>query len=110
MLRTLFGSLVLAAAPVPASAGCFEDLGRTGCTYEESFSVAELRRLSCDALWLVRNSIYADHAYCFRTQAAIQTFGNEGCRATNAANLPLNRHEQTNVNRIVQVEREMGCR
>lgn len=110
MMRTLVNGMALLAGLVPATAGCFEDLGRTGCTYEESFSVGELRQLSCDALWLVRNSIYADHAYCFRTQAAIQTFGNEGCRATNAANLPLNRHEQTNVNRIVQVEREMGCR
>lgn len=110
MIRTLVAGMALAAGMVPAAAGCFEDLGRTGCTDEESFSVAELRQLSCESLWLVRNSIYADHGYCFRTQAAIQAFGNEGCRATNAATLPLNRHEQTNVNRIVQVERESGCR
>ncbi len=110
MRRILIVAGLTFGAAAPASAGCFEDLGVTGCTYEESFSVAEFRRLSCDALWLVRNSIYADHAYCFRTQAAIETFGNEGCRATNAATLPLNRHEQTNVNRIVQVEREKGCR
>lgn len=106
------GSLVglTLALPAPAFAACFESLGTTGCTHLESFGRDELRGLSCQNLWYVRNSIYDDNGYCFRTQAAKAHFDNSDCYVRDTAKLRFNRHEQTNVDRIVQVEKEKGCR
>ena len=103
-------AILFLALPATASAACFEGLGQTGCTDMESFSAGELRGLSCQNLWYVRNSIYDDHGYCFKTQAARAEFDNSDCYEREASRLRFNRHEQTNINRIVQVEREKGCR
>jgi hypothetical protein len=109
-MRLTAAVILFLAAPATASAGCFESLGQTGCTDTEAFSVGELRGLSCQNLWYVRNSIYDDHGYCFRTAAAKAEFDNTGCYETDAGKLRFNNYEQTNINRIVQVEKEKGCR
>lgn len=109
-MRMTAAAFILLALPTTASATCFENLGQTGCTNRESFSVRDLRTLSCQNLWYVRNSIYDDHGYCFRTAAAKAEFDNSDCYETDASKLRFNRHEQTNINRIVQVEKEKGCR
>jgi hypothetical protein len=101
--------LVLMLSPA-AYAGCFEDLGQTGCTDQETFSRGDLSLLSCQNLWYVRNSIYDDHGYCFRTRAAQDVFDNSDCYESDASRLRFNRHEQANINRIVQIEKEKGCR
>lgn len=101
--------LVLMLSPA-ANAACFEDLGQTGCTDQETFSRAALSFLSCQNLWLVRNSIYDDHGYCFKIKAAKDVFDNSDCYENDAARLRFNKHEQTNINRIVQIEKEKGCR
>lgn len=109
-MRLAAAAFLVMALPATASAACFENLGQTGCTDMEAFRVGELRQLSCQNLWYVRNSIYNDRGYCFRTAAAIAQFDNSDCFERDAARLRFNRNEQTNINRIVQVEREKGCR
>ncbi|MDP3896044.1 MAG: YARHG domain-containing protein [Mesorhizobium sp.] len=109
-MRLVLGLLALLAAGSAAQAACFEDLGRTGCTDRETFPVRDLRRLSCGNLWLVRNTIYDENGLCFRTDRALEVFDNADCYVKNPGNVRLNSYERGNVNRIVQVEREKGCR
>lgn len=109
-MRMFAAAVLLLALPATASAACFENLGQTGCTDREAFPISQLRRLSCQNLWYVRNSIYDDHGYCFRTAAGKAAFDNSDCYERDAAKLRFNRSEQTNINRIVQVEKEKGCR
>ncbi len=109
-MRMIAAAFLLAALPATASAGCFEGLGTTGCTHLETFGRDDLRGLSCQNLWYVRNSIYNDNGYCFKTQAAKAEFDNSDCFVNDPAKLRFNRHEQANIARIVRVEKEKGCR
>jgi hypothetical protein len=93
--------------PGTASAACFEDIG---CTNAGVFSYPALRRLSCDSLWTVRNTIYYENGYCFRTSRGQAVFDNRGCSYNDAGMVPLNHYESQNISRIVRIEREKGCR
>jgi len=110
VMRVVAAALVFLALPATASAGCFENLGRTGCTHQETFAREELRTLSCQNLWYVRNSIYNDNGYCFKTKAAKAEFDNSDCFVNDTAKLRFNKHEQANIDGIVRVEKEKGCR
>ncbi|WP_375460830.1 YARHG domain-containing protein [uncultured Enterovirga sp.] len=91
----------------PASAGCYDVFG---CSNQSYFRPADLRRgPNCEFLWTMRNEIYKENGYCFRTQRAISAFGNEGCRFSDIGAVPLNRIERANVATIAGVEREKGC-
>jgi hypothetical protein len=105
-MRSLALALFLLAGAGPAVAGCYEDIG---CTDRDQVSKTQLRRLSCENLWMVRNEIYKDAGYCFKTQRAIDYFGNEQCTVENMSAVPLSSIERFNINQIVAVEREMGC-
>lgn len=105
-MRFLPTVLILAATTVSAQANCYEDIG---CPDRDVFSRSDLRRMSCENLWYVRNQIYNEHGYCFKTRAAKQAFDNSDCSVRNAARLDLNRKEVTNISRIRQVERQKGC-
>lgn len=109
-MRAIATAFLILALPTAASANCYENLGETGCPEEESFSLDELRGLSCQNLWHVRNSIYDLQGYCFKTPAAQAEFDNSDCYEKDAAQLQFNQHEKTNIDRIVKVEREKGCR
>ena len=103
---------LLALAPVSADAAagrCFENLGNTGCPWKETFRRSELRQLSCQNLWLVRNSIYDRRGFCFKTQDGKETFDNSDCYVHNAANIHFNNHEQNNISRIRTIEQNRGC-
>ena len=100
--------LMAGGAPQPASAACFES--GIGCTDSHFIPKSQLAQLSCDALWTVRNTIYDERGYCFRTERAMETFSNEDCSISNAKQLAFNRYERTNIDRIVAVERQKGCR
>jgi hypothetical protein len=89
-----------------ARADCFEGIG---CTDSEYFSRPELRRLSCQNLWYVRNRIYDENGYCFKTRRAKRRFSNVGCSYRNEAAVPLNAYERANVLAIRKVERQSGC-
>jgi hypothetical protein len=104
--------LVAALSLVPAIAfagSCFEDLGKTGCTDQETFPKSDLERLSCENLWLVRNRIFADNGYCFKTARGKEHFDNATCSVDDANLVKLNSHERANVATIRAVERDMGC-
>ena len=92
-----------------AHAACYENLGRTGCPDAEVFPRSDLRALSCENLWLVRNSIYHEHGYCFRTARARAQFDISSCYVTDAAELQFNRFERANVARIRDIEQQKGC-
>jgi hypothetical protein len=34
---------------------------------------------TCQQFWVERNQSYKNHGYCFKTQRAIEYFGNGGC-------------------------------
>ena len=100
--------LALAVRGEPARAACFES--GVGCPNDHYISKSVLDTLSCDALWMVRNSIYDERGFCFKTARALETFSNEDCYVTNASRLKFNAFERTNIDRIVAVERNKGCR
>lgn len=89
-----------------AEAGCYENVG---CTTKEYFSKNALRRFSCQNLAFLRNSIYGENGYCFRSAEYSSMFAVE-CRFENSADVPLNDYERANVFAIVEVERSKGCR
>ncbi len=109
-MRTILAAAILMGLSAGAEAACFDNIGRTGCTDSERFPVRDLRRLSCDNLWLVRNTIYDEGGLCFQTRAARMQFDNSDCTVNDPARVRMNRVERTNVSRIQQVEREKGCR
>jgi hypothetical protein len=95
-----------ATAPATAQKSCFEDVQ---CPWNHYIPKAQLWQLSCDSLWTVRNSIYHDNGYCFKTKRAKQVWGNQGCSYWDAADVPLNNYEQANVASIRSVEKQKGC-
>ncbi len=97
-----------ALAPGVASAACFES--GVGCTDTGPMRTWALRQLSCDSLWTVRNTIYAEHGYCFHTARGQAVFDNTGCVYDNASMVPLNAYERDNIARVAQVEKEKRCR
>lgn len=92
----------------PASAACFES--GVGCPDDHYIPRSVLSTLSCDALWMVRNSIYDERGFCFKTARALETFSNADCYVRDASRLKFNAYERTNIDRIVAVERKKGCR
>jgi hypothetical protein len=108
-MRAMLIAMTVAVFPTFAQADCFENLGNTGCPHLETFKLSELRQLSCQNLWHVRNSIYNHRGYCFKTAAAQQVFDNSDCFVTNASAIKFNQHEQKNISRIVKVEKEKSC-
>jgi hypothetical protein len=55
----------------------------------------------------MRNQIYKNNGYCFRTRRARNYFGNAGCWTSNPRLSPA---ERRRVNAIRRVERAKGCR
>lgn len=100
--------LALLAPGQPASAACFES--GIGCPNDHYIPKNVLNTLSCDSLWMVRNSIYDERGFCFKTARALETFSNDDCYVTNASRLRFNAFERTNIDRIAAVERKKGCR
>jgi hypothetical protein len=96
----------LVASTSPARANCYELIG---CTDKDYFKAWQLKQLSCQILWEVRNTIYKENGYCFHTQKAIQVFGNAGCKYDNAGDVPLNAAERHNVLAIKKAEAKKGC-
>lgn len=111
MLKKIVPALLLSMLPLSADAAtyCFENLGNTGCPWKETFPRSQLRQLSCQNLWYVRNSIYDRRGYCFKTQDGKDVFDNSDCTVKNAANIKFNGHEQNNISRIRSIENQKGC-
>jgi hypothetical protein len=65
--------------------------------------------MTCDQLWVARNSIYKTHGYCFKTQRAIQHFGNAACTYQNDNDIPFTQSERALIAQYVAQERAQGC-
>jgi hypothetical protein len=109
IVLVLFGLVVGALgvfAAAPARANCYELIG---CSDKDRYKISDLMQLGCQPLWEVRNWIYKEHGYCFRTAKAIEAFGNAGCLHDDIAQVPLNEIERHNVKAIKSVESRKGC-
>lgn len=110
-IRACFGAAVsalgLLLGAAPGQAACFES--GVGCTDDHYIPASVLQPLSCDALWTVRNTIFDENGYCFRTARAQAVFSNAGCQYTGMAGMPLNSYESANIATIRQVEKQKGC-
>jgi hypothetical protein len=112
LARRILGGIAMAAVVTPAFADCYDLLG---CTDRDNFAAHYYSYLvagdgpTCDFLWVMRNSMYKEHGYCFRTQRGIQEMGNEGCRTSNTAALGLSRIETANIATIQRAERAKHC-
>lgn len=94
------------AGALPAMSACYEGIG---CTHSERLKEARLRPLNCGNLWFLRNAIYDDNGYCFKTEQGISAFGNDACIFNKIGDVPLNKYERYNVGLIQRVERRKGC-
>ena len=99
--------LISVMATGPGMAECNRGLG---CTDEDVFEEADLADLRCSQLWELRNVMYAEAGYCFKTKRAINFFGNDECEIDDQADVELSEIELDNVATIVEVERDKGCR
>jgi hypothetical protein len=101
---TLFAGIALAQ---PANAACFES--GIECTHDHYITTTVLEPLSCDSLWTVRNMIFDEKGYCFKTAKAQSVFSNDGCSYTTMASLPLNQYESANIQTVRAVEKQKAC-
>ena len=90
-----------------ANAACFDS--GVGCTDSEYFTTGALEQLSCDNLWTVRNMIFDENGYCFKTAKAKDIFSNDGCSYTSMASMPLNSYETKNIQLVQAVEKQKAC-
>jgi hypothetical protein len=78
-------------------------------TVAASLATSPTYAQTCQQLWVERNQFYKNHGYCFKTQRAINFFGNGGCSISNESAVPLNSAERGRIAQIAQEERAMGC-
>jgi hypothetical protein len=98
---------VTLGALTPAVAGCYEG---QGCTRSARFSQQFLiENAECEILWQIRNQIYHENGYCFRTPRGIRAFGNAGCRHDDINEVRLNQFERAKVAGVARVEAIKGC-
>jgi hypothetical protein len=95
----------LAALPSTARAGCH----LIDCVEPVYVAKSQLKPLSCETLWILRNSIYKDHKYCFKTARAINWFGNAGCLYDEVSDVPLPKVQRGNISRIKLIEAAKAC-
>jgi hypothetical protein len=97
-------SLLTAAS---AYADCYDVFG---CSNVSRFRMSDLMGgPNCEFLYTMRNAIFAEHGYCFRSARGRATFGNQGCITSDVNALGLNATERYNAETILQAERAKGC-
>lgn len=107
ILSTLASAVAaMTAMTAPAQAICLQGIG---CTHTMYLDRMDLVPLTCEQLWVLRNSIYKENGYCFRTPRGIARFGNAGCQFDNVAEVPLNNFERQNVDAIRFGENFNAC-
>ena len=106
-LATLAALTIAPLAAIPAHADqCYDQVG---CVSREFIAKSSLAPMSCQLLWNVRNQIYKDRGYCFKTATGINEMGNDGCYINDQSAVPLNDFERVNVLKIRSVETAKGC-
>ena len=96
----------------PALADCYDVVG---CTDKNAFSAnygylaSVADGPSCDFLYMMRNRIYAQHGYCFKTARGISEIGNAGCHIADQSAVPLSNIERNNIATIKKAEGAKAC-
>jgi YARHG domain-containing protein len=85
---------------------CYENVG---CPHKDRILEAQARDLSCQNLWLVRNTIFHQRGYCFQTIRGRAEFDNSRCSSTSISELRLSPVEKANVATLQKLERRKGC-
>jgi hypothetical protein len=93
------------ALPATANAGCH----LVDCVENAFVTPQQLKTKSCEDLWILRNSIWKDAGYCFKTPRAIEAFGTQGCQFTDQQAVPLNDYQRRNAETLLSAETEKGC-
>jgi hypothetical protein len=106
MRKLAYALLISLLVATPASAACYAGIG---CTDEDEFDAGDLEDLKCSGLWELRNVIYHEAGYCFKTRRAIDFFGNDDCEYDDAEDIRFSEVEQANIDTIAEVESERGC-
>jgi len=65
--------------------------------------------LSCHDLWVMRNQVYKDHGYCFKTEKARTYFGNGGCYVDDEGDVQMSWKERKLVMKYKHWETMKGC-
>ena len=104
-------SLLTGAAQAQISATldnsqCYENVG---CPHKDRISEEQAKELSCQNLWLVRNTIFHQRGYCFQSARGRAEFDNSRCSSNSIAELRLNYVERANIATLRKVERSKGC-
>jgi hypothetical protein len=105
---------VLAAISVagPAGAVCYENIGCDNTNFfskNYGYLVSPTDGPNCAFLYIMRNTIYKAHGYCFSTARAISVLGNAGCHISNQSAVPLSNIERDNIATIAKAEKAKSC-
>jgi hypothetical protein len=84
-------------------------IGLGGAVFGLLVGMAPARADICDDLWVQRNAIYKAYGYCFKTQKAINYFGNAGCTYDYEGDIPFSHADKARVFAIKKQERALGC-
>lgn len=95
----------LAGGTTTASAGCH----LVDCVENVYVKPYQVKKKSCEDLWILRNSMFKEQRYCFKTPRAISWFGNQGCLFDDQASVPLNDYQRHNISVIQDAETAKGC-
>lgn len=107
MLAIALACLLSLVGAISADAGCYDVFG---CANVSRFRMSDLMSgPNCEFLYTMRNAIFAEHGYCFRTARGRATFGNQGCISSDVNALGLNPTERYNAETILEAERAKGC-
>jgi hypothetical protein len=103
---TVAGAAVVAVTGAsPAWAGCH----LVDCVENVYVQPSEVAKKSCEDLWILRNSIFKDAGYCFKSERARAFFSNDGCKYGDEAAVPLNDYQRHNVDVLKAAEQRKGC-
>lgn len=97
--------LALGGGAPEARAGCH----LVDCVENVYVNPHQVKTKSCEDLWILRNSMFKDAHYCFKTPRAISWFGNQGCLYDDEASVPLNDYQRHNISVIEDAEAGNGC-
>jgi hypothetical protein len=64
---------------------------------------------SCEELWVIRNQIYKDRGFCFKSAKAISHFGNAGCQYDNISLVPLSDMDRVTIKEAKKSQNRLGC-
>jgi hypothetical protein len=112
VLSTIGAALAATAFAGPVLADCYDLLG---CSDSAEFSahysylVSAANGPTCDFLYQMRNRIYAQHGYCFKTARGISEIGNQGCTTSDMNKVALNKFERDNAATILKAENARHC-